>query len=74
MIPSFAAGNSSYVASKLAAAKLVEALALEHPALRVFNLQPGVVRTEMSDKVVSAGAAFELWDDGGSPFPLLLAE
>ncbi|OAP58448.1 hypothetical protein AYL99_07538 [Fonsecaea erecta] len=42
--------SSSYVASKLALAKLDEYVAEENPRLRVFTVHPGVVSTKMSEK------------------------
>ncbi|EJD54056.1 NAD(P)-binding protein [Auricularia subglabra TFB-10046 SS5] len=43
-------GFSAYASSKLGAARVVETLQLENPALRFFNIQPGVVKTEMLTK------------------------
>ena len=49
--PGMAAGKSAtYGASKLAAAKLVEILAVEHPEIRSFNVHPGFQDTAMSQK------------------------
>ncbi|RVX75230.1 hypothetical protein B0A52_00582 [Exophiala mesophila] len=46
--------NSAYAASKVAAAKLNEYLAVEHPALRVFTLHPGIIDTPMLKKVLAS--------------------
>ena len=43
-------GHSAYSVSKLAATKLFEFVQLEHPEIRVINLHPGVVETNMSVK------------------------
>ena len=42
--------TATYAASKAASAKIVESLAVENPALRFYNLQPGIVPTEMAGK------------------------
>ncbi|KIW28106.1 uncharacterized protein PV07_07790 [Cladophialophora immunda] len=44
--------TSSYLASKLAMAKLDEYLAEENPRLRVFTVHPGVIATRMTEKVL----------------------
>jgi NAD(P)-dependent dehydrogenase (short-subunit alcohol dehydrogenase family) len=43
-------GYSSYSSSKLGAAKVMEYVHHENPDLRVFNLQPGTVQTDMAKK------------------------
>lgn len=45
-IPTF----SSYAASKMASAKIIEYVHHEHPELRVFNLQPAATETDMSHR------------------------
>lgn len=52
-------GLASYAASKAASTKLVEYLGVENPAVRVHNVQPGVVATPLSETVVNE------WDDDG---------
>jgi NAD(P)-dependent dehydrogenase (short-subunit alcohol dehydrogenase family) len=46
----FLAKNSAYSTSKLAMARFYEFLAVEHPDLNVFILQPGVVKTALYEK------------------------
>jgi NAD(P)-dependent dehydrogenase (short-subunit alcohol dehydrogenase family) len=41
---------SSYVASKLAAAQVVQFLQSENPAIKAFNVSPGIVESDMSTK------------------------
>lgn len=41
---------SGYVSSKLATASVVEFLSVENPNFKAFNVSPGVVQSEMSDK------------------------
>ena len=41
---------SAYASSKLAVVRIMDAIAVENPHVRVYNLQPGAVKTEMSDK------------------------
>jgi NAD(P)-dependent dehydrogenase (short-subunit alcohol dehydrogenase family) len=43
-------GYSAYSASKLAFAKMIESVQLENPHLRVFNINPGAIATEMQKK------------------------
>ena len=45
------AGFSGYVASKLAIWRVMDFVQLENPGVKVFNLQPGRVETDMSRKV-----------------------
>jgi len=40
----------AYVASKAAAARLFDQIAAENPDVRVFNLQPGMIKSAMSEK------------------------
>ncbi|MCJ1377273.1 hypothetical protein MMC17_000365 [Xylographa soralifera] len=63
-------GYSGYAASKLAMVKVMDYVQQENPALRVFNLQPGVIETDMSRKSdldmtvkddISLPAAFCVW-------------
>ena len=46
----FVPGYSGYSASKLAMTKIIENVQQENPSLRVFNLQPGIIETDMSQK------------------------
>ncbi|KAH7251389.1 hypothetical protein BKA59DRAFT_491890 [Fusarium tricinctum] len=41
---------SAYSSSKLAFAKVIEFVQLEHPDLRVFNINPGAIATDMQKK------------------------
>jgi NAD(P)-dependent dehydrogenase (short-subunit alcohol dehydrogenase family) len=41
---------SGYAASKLAAASVIEYLQSEHPEMKAFNVQPGVVKSDMHKK------------------------
>ena len=43
-------GGSSYSASKAAVVRLMDFVAVENPSVRVVNLHPGVVATEMNAK------------------------
>ncbi|TPX25991.1 hypothetical protein DIZ76_011449 [Coccidioides immitis] len=43
-------GTSAYTASKIATVRFMEFIQQEHPHLRVFNLHPGLIATEMSAK------------------------
>lgn len=49
-IPPLEAGVSVYAASKAAAAKMFDYIALENPELHVVNVHPGLVDTDMSRK------------------------
>ncbi|KAI9716475.1 MAG: hypothetical protein M1812_005370 [Candelaria pacifica] len=42
--------GGAYAAGKAAATRIMDHVQLNHPELRVFNLQPGIVETEMSKK------------------------
>ena len=46
--------NSAYTATKIAALKLDEFVALESPTLRVFSIHPGIVDTKMYRKTLEA--------------------
>lgn len=46
---------SAYGASKLAAASVVEFLQAENPKIKTFNVSPGVVKSDMSEKASSLG-------------------
>ncbi|KAK9770054.1 hypothetical protein AB5N19_03099 [Seiridium cardinale] len=51
-----APGQSAYAASKLGASKMFEYIQFEHPNLRVFNLQPGVIQaTGVASKAAAQG-------------------
>lgn len=47
-IPPLEAGVSAYAASKAAATKLFDYIALENPRLHVVNIQPGLIESNMS--------------------------
>lgn len=49
-------GYSAYSASKLALAKIVEYVHHENPHLRVFNINPGAIATEMQAKAGDVAA------------------
>jgi NAD(P)-dependent dehydrogenase (short-subunit alcohol dehydrogenase family) len=49
-MPTLVPGHSGYVTSKLAAAKLHEYIAEENPDIHVVMIQPGVIKTDMSEK------------------------
>ncbi|KAM5375403.1 hypothetical protein ACJZ2D_005964 [Fusarium nematophilum] len=49
-IPPLEAGVSAYAASKAAASKLLDYIALENPGLHVVNVHPGLVESDMSRK------------------------
>ncbi|KAI9788355.1 MAG: hypothetical protein M1816_006958 [Peltula sp. TS41687] len=60
--------GSAYCASKAATAKLCEYVQLENPDLSVFNLQPGVIRTDLTAPLpkelfreVELPGAFSVW-------------
>jgi NAD(P)-dependent dehydrogenase (short-subunit alcohol dehydrogenase family) len=57
-IPSY----SGYSASKLASCKIMEYLQQENPELRVFNLQPGIIETNMAKK---SGLIVDSYDEPG---------
>jgi NAD(P)-dependent dehydrogenase (short-subunit alcohol dehydrogenase family) len=54
--------NSGYAVSKMAAARLMEYFAFENPDVRVHNIHPGVVQTEMFQKSSELGMEFEFDD------------
>jgi NADP-dependent 3-hydroxy acid dehydrogenase YdfG len=56
-------GFSAYAASKIASAKMHEYLQAEHPELRVVNVQPGVVKSDMNTK-----SGFPAMDDRKSTY------
>lgn len=60
-------GYSSYSTSKLAGIKLFESVQAENPELRVVNVHPGVIKSEMSDKGAAQGATLSF--DDGTPIP-----
>lgn len=43
-------GLSSYISSKIAVARLLECMQVEHPEIRIVSVHPGVVETAMTDK------------------------
>ena len=48
-------GGSAYASSKLGATKVFEYLQAENPDLRVISVHPGVLQTEMQDKLIDDG-------------------
>lgn len=46
----FVPGLSSYAASKLATVRLLEDTHIEYPQFRIFNIQPGVIQSDMNTK------------------------
>jgi NAD(P)-dependent dehydrogenase (short-subunit alcohol dehydrogenase family) len=62
--------NSGYAVSKLAAARLMEYFAFENPQVRVHNIHPGVVMTDMYKKSSEGGMEFQ-FDDSKLPECLL---
>jgi NAD(P)-dependent dehydrogenase (short-subunit alcohol dehydrogenase family) len=62
-LPAVGPGMSAYVVSKLAGLKMMEYVALENPGVRVMNMHPGTLDTDMYQKCVRAGLAFPI-DDG----------
>lgn len=61
-------GYSSYRASNSAATKMFEYFGNEHPELRVVQVHPGLIRTRLTNKLVSSPEAKGWpWDDGISP-------
>jgi NAD(P)-dependent dehydrogenase (short-subunit alcohol dehydrogenase family) len=64
--------NSAYAVSKLAAARLMEYFAFENPQVRVHNIHPGVVMTDMHKKSSEGGMDMEFqFDDSKFPGCLL---
>jgi NAD(P)-dependent dehydrogenase (short-subunit alcohol dehydrogenase family) len=49
-MPALPGGMSAYAASKAAAIKLFEYVALENPGIHVVNVHPGVVESDMNRK------------------------
>jgi NAD(P)-dependent dehydrogenase (short-subunit alcohol dehydrogenase family) len=56
-----ARGLSGYASSKLASAKLYEYVQFEHPELRVVNIHPGIIPTEMAKKGTDGEKASSDW-------------
>ncbi|KAL7933045.1 hypothetical protein V8C35DRAFT_328243 [Trichoderma chlorosporum] len=48
--PKYSSPMSGYITSKLATASVVEFLQVENPNIKAFNVSPGMVQSEMSDK------------------------
>jgi NAD(P)-dependent dehydrogenase (short-subunit alcohol dehydrogenase family) len=65
-MPAVPLGISAYAASKAAAIKLFEYVALENPGIHVVSVQPGVVQSDMNRKSGLIGQ-----DHGKSRNPLL---
>ena len=55
-------GMGAYASSKVASGKLVDYIAVENPGLRTFNVQPGVISTEINE-----GMSMEGQDEGTFP-------
>ncbi len=51
-------GMGSYTASKAGLLKMVECFAAENPSVRVMNVHPGMVRTDMSEELERQGIVF----------------
>lgn len=49
-MPALPFGISAYAASKVAAVKLFEYIAIENPGIHVVNVQPGIVETDVNRK------------------------
>ncbi|MCJ1387182.1 hypothetical protein MMC18_000022 [Xylographa bjoerkii] len=60
-------GFSGYSASKLAMTRVMEFVQQEQPSLRVFNLHPGMIETDMSRKTGMTVAGGAVMDDVGLP-------
>jgi NAD(P)-dependent dehydrogenase (short-subunit alcohol dehydrogenase family) len=54
-VPPMSEGLSSYAASKLATAKMMEYFAHENPNVRVHSIHPGVIESEMARKSAEGG-------------------
>jgi len=65
----YAPGHSAYAASKLGAVKVFEYLQAENPALRIFNLHPGIIEsTGMGTKAAQqSGFSWPQQDTGKLP-------
>lgn len=61
-IPPMSEGLSGYATSKLATAKVMEYFAHETPHVRVHNVHPGVIQTEMAKKTAESGQSL-IFDD-----------
>ena len=59
---------SSYATSKLGGIKFFEMVQAENPSIRVLNVHPGVIKSDMSDKSTAHGEKFP-FDDGELPRP-----
>jgi NAD(P)-dependent dehydrogenase (short-subunit alcohol dehydrogenase family) len=49
-VPAMPTGSGAYASSKAAGLKLVDQISLENPNIRVFNMHPGVIETDMGQK------------------------
>ncbi|KAI9695790.1 MAG: hypothetical protein M1836_006056 [Candelina mexicana] len=56
--------GGAYGAAKAASARLMDFVQLNHPELRVINLQPGVIKTAMSAR---SEMQVEVWDNADLP-------
>ncbi|PVH87249.1 NAD(P)-binding protein [Cadophora sp. DSE1049] len=54
-LPLLGSGMSGYAISELAATRVMDYFGMEHPGVRVMNVHPGVLETEMNKKAVEAG-------------------
>ncbi|KAE9370003.1 NAD(P)-binding protein [Stipitochalara longipes BDJ] len=61
---SYIEGFSGYSAAKLATIKIMEYVQHENPELRVFNINPGFIETNMAK---ASGLPTEIFDESGLP-------
>jgi NAD(P)-dependent dehydrogenase (short-subunit alcohol dehydrogenase family) len=62
-------GFSGYTVSKFAQSRFFEAVAAEEPGIRVMQIHPGVIATDMGNKSIEAGLVLPL-DDSRFTFSL----
>lgn len=67
------AGLSSYAPSKLACNRFFEYVQDEYPHIRITNIHPGVIETEMGKQVFASGKAMPV-DDRMSLTPILFSD
>jgi NAD(P)-dependent dehydrogenase (short-subunit alcohol dehydrogenase family) len=65
-VPPIPVGLSSYAVSKFALIKLMDYFAAENPHVKVLQVHPGVLKTDMNKKSVDAGLELP-YDDSESP-------
>ena len=56
--------GSAYLSSKLAESKIFEVVQVENPSIRVHNVHPGGIQTQMAEKTQAAGLVAVPMDDG----------